>query len=108
MNFRNKLVMIFLALLLFAAGCAHLPKKEPAGVKRQPYTVRFIGYETTVEINGSPEEVGKYMLQPKNYLNYKTNRVKFEISSPKMLEQMGDTIGYTITFSCIKMPTIVI
>jgi len=108
MNFRNKLVMILLAPLVFAAGCAHLPKKESAGIERQSYTIRFTGYETTVEIKGTPEAVGKYLLQPKNFLNYKTNRIKFELSSPKMLEQEGDTVGYAITFAGVKMPMLAI
>jgi hypothetical protein len=106
MDLKTKLVMLL--FVFCAAGCASLSKKPAAGIERENYTIRFTGYETVVEIKGTPEEVGKYMLQPRNYLNYKTGRVRFELTSPKVLEQVGDTVGYTITFAGVKMPMLAI
>ena len=107
MNSKHKLVLLLLVPAWLAASCAHLPKKVSPGIERKSYTVRFVKYETTVEIKGTPEEVGRYMLQPRNFLNYETKTARWESASPKILEQVGDTVGYTITTEGkIKIPMI--
>ncbi len=101
--------VLLIALLILGNACAHLGKKEnPSKVTHQASSVRFTGYTTTVEIKGDPEAVSKYLLQPKNFLGYQQGNLRFSIKSPKVMEQAGDTIGYTITYSGIKMPMIAI
>jgi hypothetical protein len=95
-----------LLLLLAAAGSAALRNNAPEGIERENYTVRFISYETTVEVKGAPEEVGKYLLKPKNFLNYQTDTARWESNSDKMLEQAGDTVGYTIVSGKVRTPMI--
>ena len=101
---------ILAALLLIMAGCAHLPKKEAvsAGVVKTASTIRFTGYTTTVEIKGSPEEVGKYLLEPKNLLGFKSNVIKYEIPTNKIFKSVGDTYNYFLTFAALRMKMIAI
>ena len=97
------LMMIVLALGL---SCANLPKRQIAatGVVKTASTIRFTGYTTTVEIKGSPEEVGKYLLDPKNLFvsGFKYNKLNYELPSPKILEREGDTFYYYLTFAGLR------
>jgi hypothetical protein len=106
MNISKYFKIILPTLLIMAADCAHLPQKPSAstGVVKTASTIRFTGYTTTVEIKGSPEEVGKYLLDPGNLFvsGFKYNKLKYEIPSPKILEREGDTFYYYLSFAGLR------